>query len=249
MSSFGKNIIPRRAHKERAQPASRVSKHGLLEKKKDYKLRARDRNRKALRVKLLKEKAAFRNPDEFYYGMIRSATDAGRVRKGINVAERDALPIEHRDREQRLLAETQDAGYVRVKTALEKGKIEKMKKGLHFVQTAQTTKRQHVVFVDDEEELQQLEKELGNRGAADGHGKLNVQGPNRNTRKLLRKSHDRVYRELEQRERRHEKLKTVFSDMATEKVLLSKGTRVLERRADPVTGAPPVYRWQQERKR
>lgn len=249
MSSFGKNLIPRRAHKERAQPSSRVSKHGLLEKKKDYKLRARDRNRKALRVKLLKEKAAFRNPDEFYYGMIRSATDAGRVRKRINLAEKDALPLEHRDRDQRLLTETQDAGYVRVKTALEKGKVDKMRKGLHFMQKAQAAKRQHVIFVDDDEELHQLEKELGSRGGSNGRGDVDVQGANRSTRKLLRKSQDRAYRELEQRERRHAKLKTVFSDMATERALLTKGTRILEKRADPVTGAPPVYRWRQERKR
>lgn len=246
MSSFGKNIIPRRAHKERAQPSSRISKHGLLEKKKDYKLRARDRNRKQLRVKLLKEKAAFRNPDEFYYGMIRSATDAGRVRKGINVAEKDAVPLEHRDGEQRLLAETQDAGYVRVKCALERGKVDKLRKGLHSLQQAQKVQRRHIMFVDDDDELEALEKELNDRG---GSTALDAKSVNRSTRKMLKKNREKAYRELQQREHRHEKLKTVFSDMATEKALLAKGRRVLERRADPVTGAPPVYRWQQERKR
>ncbi|TYG90328.1 hypothetical protein ES288_A12G172800v1 [Gossypium darwinii] len=49
---FQRNAISRRAHKERAQPSSRKN-IGFLEKHKDY-------------VKL-KEKAAFRNPDEFHF--------------------------------------------------------------------------------------------------------------------------------------------------------------------------------------
>lgn len=44
VSAF-KNAIRRRVHKERAQPYSR-KKMGLLEKKSDYKLRAKDYHRK-----------------------------------------------------------------------------------------------------------------------------------------------------------------------------------------------------------
>jgi U3 small nucleolar RNA-associated protein 11 len=68
--------VQRRNHKERAQPAGR--KHlGLLEKHKDYVLRAKDYHRKEKHLQVLREKAAFRNPDEFYFGMIRSRTKVG----------------------------------------------------------------------------------------------------------------------------------------------------------------------------
>lgn len=68
-----RNIIKRRTHKERSQPANR-SKYGMLEKKKDYKLRAKDYHQKEDKLKKLKVQAALRNPDEFYYKMIRAST-------------------------------------------------------------------------------------------------------------------------------------------------------------------------------
>lgn len=69
-----------REHKERGQLKSR-QKLGLLEKHKDYVLRARDYHRKEKRINALKEKAAFRNPDEYYFGMINSRTEGG-IHKG-----------------------------------------------------------------------------------------------------------------------------------------------------------------------
>lgn len=67
MSSL-KNIVKTRTYRERSQPAAR-KQLGLLEKKKDYKLRANDFHKKQDALKVLKEKAAFKNPDEFYYKM------------------------------------------------------------------------------------------------------------------------------------------------------------------------------------
>jgi Utp11 protein len=153
MSSLSKNVLPRRAHRERAQPSARVAKHGLLEKKKDYKLRAQDANRKARRLKLLREKAAFRNPDEFYHAMERAApTKAGRVRraKDPNVAENHHTA----DGAVRRLVETQDRAYVRMKRARERVTIDKLKGSLHFldVAAAANTTRQHIVFVDDDDD-------------------------------------------------------------------------------------------------
>lgn len=61
----------KREHRERSQPRHR--RHlGPLEKKKDYKIRARKTHIKADHIKVLKEKAAMKNPDEFYFGMSRS---------------------------------------------------------------------------------------------------------------------------------------------------------------------------------
>ena len=55
-----RNAVKRKTHKERAQPAHRA-KFGLLEKAKDYRLRARDYRRKQGRLRVLKQKAEYRN--------------------------------------------------------------------------------------------------------------------------------------------------------------------------------------------
>lgn len=59
----------RREHRERSQPSHRSKKLGPLEKKKDYKIRARKTHLRDDTIRLLKEKAALKNPDEFYYAM------------------------------------------------------------------------------------------------------------------------------------------------------------------------------------
>ena len=83
MSSM-RNAVQRRNHKERAQPLER-QKWGLLEKHKDYSKRAKDHNEKKRKLGLLKAKAADRNEDEFYFGMMNSTSKGG-----IKVAKRGA---------------------------------------------------------------------------------------------------------------------------------------------------------------
>lgn len=60
-----------RAHKERHQLTTR-KKLGLLEKHKDYVLRAKAFHRKEDEIQALRKKAAFKNPDEFYHKMINT---------------------------------------------------------------------------------------------------------------------------------------------------------------------------------
>ncbi|PGH06199.1 hypothetical protein AJ79_06587 [Helicocarpus griseus UAMH5409] len=104
MSSM-RNAVQRRQHRERAQPAAR-EKWGLLEKHKDYSLRARDYNVKKAKLQRLREKARDRNPDEFAFGMM-----SDRSKKQGKHGAREAPDLSH---EAIKLLKTQDAGYLRV---------------------------------------------------------------------------------------------------------------------------------------
>jgi U3 small nucleolar RNA-associated protein 11 len=97
-----RNAMQSKTHQERSQPASR-SKWGLLEKHKDYVLRARDYHKKEKAITTLKRKAAFKNPDEFYFGMIPTATQ-----KGIHVQQRNQTF----EPELIQLLKTQDQNYI-----------------------------------------------------------------------------------------------------------------------------------------
>ena len=99
------DTLARRNHKERSQPVHR-SRLGLLEKHKDYVLRARDYASKQARIRKLREKAAFRNKDEFYWGMVKGETKGGLVVAGRG---NEALDVDL----VRVL-KTQDLGWVRV---------------------------------------------------------------------------------------------------------------------------------------
>ncbi|KAL1879974.1 hypothetical protein VTK73DRAFT_6554 [Phialemonium thermophilum] len=113
MSSM-RNAVQRRAHRERAQPLER-QRLGLLEKHKDYALRAKDFNKKKAQLKSLRQKAAERNEDEFYFGMVSRSGPSSFVSKGkrwTGTVDGDrgnkALDVDT----VRLL-KTQDIGYIR----------------------------------------------------------------------------------------------------------------------------------------
>ena len=77
MSSL-RNSLHRRNHKERGQPAHR-KRLGILEKHKDYVVRAKDYNSKKERIRKLKQKASERNKDEFYFGMVGKKTQVRKM--------------------------------------------------------------------------------------------------------------------------------------------------------------------------
>ncbi|KAL8400705.1 hypothetical protein RB594_000922 [Gaeumannomyces avenae] len=116
MPSFQK-LGQRPTHKERAQPLER-QKLGLLEKHKDYSLRAKDFNKKKAYLKTLRQKAADRNEDEFYHKMLSRRGPGGALTRGAK--GRNFTGAVDGDRGNRALPvdavrilKTQDLGYVR----------------------------------------------------------------------------------------------------------------------------------------
>ncbi|GAA5927721.1 rRNA-processing protein UTP11 [Sporobolomyces koalae] len=107
----------KRQHRERSQPAHR-KKLGLLEKHADYVKRARDFHSKEDRIQKLKEKASFRNKDEFYHSMVNKQT-----KNGIHIQSRgnEALPVDLVK-----VLKTQDAGYIRTHMTMEQARVHKL---------------------------------------------------------------------------------------------------------------------------
>ncbi|GAO16599.1 uncharacterized protein UV8b_01462 [Ustilaginoidea virens] len=177
MSSL-RNAVARRPHRERAQPLER-RRLGLLEKHKDYSLRARDFNKKKEQLKSLRQKAADRNEDEFYFGMLSRKGPGSRINNGKSwdgTVEGDrgnkSLSVEAVR-----LFKTQDMGYVRTMRqviAKEVARLEEQvvltrgldhldeeeeeeeeeddKEGLAVRRKAKATAPRKIVFVDSEED-------------------------------------------------------------------------------------------------
>ena len=96
---------------QRSQVGAR--KHlGLLEKHKDYVKRARNFHRKEESLRQLREKAAMRNPDEFYHKMIGSRTTGG-----VHLEERDLGKL---TAEELKLMNTQDVKYLETRLQMER---------------------------------------------------------------------------------------------------------------------------------
>ncbi|KAK5678489.1 hypothetical protein LTS10_008933 [Elasticomyces elasticus] len=122
MSSM-RNATARRNHKERAQPTGRA-RFGLLEKHKDYSLRAADHNLKKRKIKSLQQKASERNQDEFYFGMMNSES-AGGIKRSKRGEENNGGGKVLGQAVVKLM-KTQDEGYLRTQLQTIKKKRERM---------------------------------------------------------------------------------------------------------------------------
>ncbi|XP_073067197.1 probable U3 small nucleolar RNA-associated protein 11 [Primulina eburnea] len=159
MSSL-RNAIPRKAHKERAQQHLR-RKFWLLEKHKDHVIRAQAYHQKEQTLQKLKEKAALRNPDEFYFKMIKTKTVGG-----VHKPESQANKYTN---EELMLMKTQDMGYILQKLQTEKKgyileflKIERLNGMLHSIDNQSSSK--HVFYADNREEAREVRKKVSEQG-------------------------------------------------------------------------------------
>ena len=153
MSSL-RNAVKRITHKERAQPQARA-KLGLLEKKKDYKQRAQDYHRKEDRINAMRQKAAMRNPDEFYFGMHNAQVADGQHRKTEEARQREF--DEQIGLETVRIMKDQDLSYVRMQKQRDIKKAEKLRASLHYLEHGPNKKRKHTVFVDSQEDAEHFD--------------------------------------------------------------------------------------------
>ncbi|KAK9938345.1 hypothetical protein M0R45_015091 [Rubus argutus] len=229
MSSL-RNAVSRRAHKERSQPESR-KKFGFLEKHKDYVERAKVYHTKEETLRRLKEKARFRNPDEFYFKMINTRTV-----DGIHKTEGQANKYTP---EELLLMKTQDIGYVLQKVQSDKKKIEKLTATLHSLDNRPSSR--HIYFAEDREEAKELQSSSSRGGILPASENI----PDRIKRKTAAS-----YRELEARRKRVQDLEKIYMDMAMQKELQKKGKKRKLREEEIVCPtSKPVFKWRAERKR
>nr|XP_020656245.1 probable U3 small nucleolar RNA-associated protein 11 [Pogona vitticeps] len=240
-----------RAHRERAQPGSR-KRLGLLEKKKDYKLRANDYHKKQKALQALRRKAQEKNPDEFYFRMTRV-----QLQDGVHVIKQ---PEEETTLEQQKLMRTQDLKYIEMKRVAEAKKIERLKSELHLLEAEGKQANKHTFFFDTKEEVRtfdlatqlntapELVSRVYNRPTLETLRKEALQGTT--TRAHLQKlarQRKAQYNLLKQRIERERKMFVIAQKLQTRKDLLDKAQKVKVKKE--TVNQPAVYKFQFKRKR
>ncbi|KAG0071882.1 UTP11-like, U3 small nucleolar ribonucleoprotein [Linnemannia elongata] len=264
MSSL-RNAVHRRNHKERSQPLAR-QKFGLLEKKKDYVARARDYHSKQDRLKAMREKAAFRNPDEFYFKMINSKTKGG-----VHLTERN----DKFSHDFLKLLNTQDLNYVTQQRDIGKKRIDRMQQGLVLldddvhdefaeeededISKAAVKPKNHIVFVDTEEEVKTFDAAKHFDTAPElVHRKFNrprtsqlkkdtvVAHLEKAQIKAATKERERALTELASRMEREETMAKLESEMKLRKNLMLKGRK---KKIGVDKDGLAKYKWKADRKK
>ena len=232
-----KKIFQGRAHRERAQPANRA-RLGLLEKKKDYLERARDHQSKRQRLKAMKIRAAYKNPDEFYFKMQSTKRDhlTGKVKVA---GEHEKLSPEVIK-----LMKSQDLEYIREMVRVNEAKLQDLKYHHNAVEASNTTpstvSTSHVKFVEDDEELAELiieESSVDAKRAAK---------QKRRELQALKQAPEAVAAEYAARSARLAELKIAVKKLEQEKLAAAKGRK---RKIGEDANGIPVYKFDPIRKK
>ncbi|KAL7809126.1 U3 small nucleolar RNA-associated protein 11 [Trichoderma aethiopicum] len=179
MSSL-RNSIQRRPHRERAQPLER-RRLGLLEKHKDYSQRAKDYNQKKATLKALREKAADRNEDEFYFGMMSRKGPGAKITSGKSWngrVEGDRGNNKGLDMDTVRLLKTQDLGYVRTMKQVAVKELARLEeqavlvRGLEELAAAEGEDDEDEGFDDDDSDEEGASRRRRRRSGAKGPRKI-----------------------------------------------------------------------------
>ncbi|CCG83402.1 U3 small nucleolar RNA-associated protein [Taphrina deformans PYCC 5710] len=226
-SSFARTDAQKKQHKERAQPFNR-QRYGLLEKKKDYVLRSADYKQKQARLKTLRGKAAGKNEDEFYFGMLSSTTRNGLASKGRGnqALAQDVTAV----------LKTQDANYVKTMAAIERRKVSALESARHGVGSSGAPR---VVYVEAREDLVVPPVQAASPAPARDQA-------DRLRRRKVAAEKRRVERELEARQERVRKLDVMQRETEVQRQLQGRGAR---RKVGIDKDGVAKYKWKQERKR
>ncbi|KAL2084749.1 hypothetical protein ACEWY4_020267 [Coilia grayii] len=252
MSSFRKALKSRqRDHKERSQLGFR-KQLGLLEKKKDYKLRADDYHKKQNTLNALRKKAMDKNPDEFYFKMVNT-----QLKDGVHV---EKAKEEEMTDEQKKVMRSQDIKYVEMKRVSEAKKIERLKSELHLLDAEGKQKNNHMFFVDTKHEVEafdlathlktvpELVKRTFNRPTVETLEKKSIVGAvdPKNLEKLA-KQRKHQYEILSQRIEREKKMFVISQKIQTRKDLQDKNKKVKVK--NETTNSAAIYKFEAKRKR
>lgn len=252
MSSWKKAAkAHQKSHRERHQPESRAHL-GLLEKKKDYKLRAADYNKKKKTLNLLKQRALYKNPDEFYFHMINSKTEDG---VHFELEKED----EHTP-EQLMLMNTQDLKYITMKRTMEMKKIEHLQAQLHMLDIANKTQNKHIFFVDSKEEAKNFNvaKHLDthplllgrkvNRIKIDDLKKMKLDLDDE-TIKNVTNQKKKMYQELAKRVEREKELGIIQQKLEIKRHLIASKHLQPKKIRNATKKSAAIYKWNFERKK
>jgi len=254
MSSLKNAYKSQRTHRERHQPDARKSL-GLLEKKKDYKLRAKDYNAKKETLKKLAKRTLNKNPDEFYHHMINS-----QMKEGVH---HEKSKEETLTAEQVKLMQTQDLRYVTYKRNIERKKIEKLRAGLQLLDAEDKAANTHTFFVDSDEQVRTFDpaKRLDTHPALLGRSynrlKLSDLKKRQQDNDLLsqetlteiQKKQYKAYKELQQRIDRERSLGVVQEKMEAKRLLQNKKDKPVAVVKEETKDSAPVIKFAKERKR
>ncbi|KAG7173121.1 probable U3 small nucleolar RNA-associated protein 11 isoform X2 [Homarus americanus] len=251
MASLRNARKTQQVHRERHQPLERQHL-GALEKKKDYKKRAKDQNEKRKALAVLRKRALNKNPDEFQYHMINSEL-------------KDGIHFEKVGDEELAVGDVvQDLTYITHRRSVERKKIEKLKAQLHILDVEDDNpKNTHILFVDSEKEAKKADpsKILDthpsllarrfNRLRSNQLAELanNIKDPSLFKKMSYAKS--KAYKKLAQRMERENKLRIMQEKLEVRKKLMNNkgkdGMKPKLVKAGTSTSAP-VYEWPQRRK-
>lgn len=211
-------VLQKRPYKERAQPAARRQKVGVLEKKQDYVVRARHRHRHEEQIKGLRLKASTRNADEFYFGMIKGRL-AGKT--GSHVSDHEARTASIPATMLKLL-KSQDVNYMRMQRTTNENKLREVDARISLAEALSSEPRdgavrpRHTFFAESAEE----QAELVVRAAA-----IPLHAATKESTALQKKHIETLREEAAVRSKRISQLGILEEKLRTDRHLLAKGKR------------------------